>query len=109
MQNSYQYTIPKYSLMFFVCNFFILSVFIQCGTVGDNGPGGNLTERSLQDAQRLFLMSEVVQPVSVDPLISQDNIRFSKLVVDIVQGHDTLYHVIYIGTGETCLSTYLYV
>ncbi|XP_060723445.1 semaphorin-5B isoform X1 [Tachysurus vachellii] len=70
----------------------------QCGTVGDNGPGGNLTERSLQDAQRLFLMSEVVQPVSIDPLISQDNIRFSKLVVDIVQGRDTLYHVIYIGT-----------
>lgn len=73
----------------------------QCGTVGDSGPGGNLTERSLQDAQRLFLMSEVVQPVSVDPLISQDNIRFSKLVVDIVQGRDTLYHVIYIGTGQT--------
>ncbi|KAI5109464.1 semaphorin-5B [Silurus meridionalis] len=70
----------------------------QCGTVGDNGPGGNLTERSLQDAQKLFLMSEVVQPVSIDPLISQDNIRFSKLVVDIVQGRDTLYHVIYIGT-----------
>lgn len=44
-------------------------------------------------------MNEVVQPVSVDPLISQDNIRFSKLVVDIVQGRDTLYHVIYIGTG----------
>ncbi|TSK42108.1 Semaphorin-5B [Bagarius yarrelli] len=70
----------------------------QCGTVGDSGPGGNLTERSLQDAQRLFLMSEVVQPISVDPLISQDNTRFSKLVVDIVQGRDTLYHVIYIGT-----------
>lgn len=85
-----------------------LSVLFQCGTVGDNGPGGNLTERSLQDAQRLFLMSEVVQPISVDPLISQDNIRFSKLVVDIVQGRDTLYHVIYIGTGETCLSTNLH-
>lgn len=77
-----------------------LSILSQCGTVGDSGPGGNLTERSLQDAQRLFLMSEVVQPVSVDPLISQDNIRFSKLVVDIVQGRDTLYHVIYIGTGK---------
>ncbi|KAI4886606.1 hypothetical protein NFI96_000804 [Prochilodus magdalenae] len=70
----------------------------QCGTVGDGGPGGNLTERSLQDAQRLFLMSDVVQPISVNPLISQDNIRFSKLAVDIVQGQDTLYHVIYIGT-----------
>ncbi|XP_062853202.1 semaphorin-5B [Trichomycterus rosablanca] len=70
----------------------------QCGTVGDGGPGGNLTERSLQDAQRLFLMSDVVQPVSTDPLISQDNVRFSKVAVDIVQGQDTLYHVIYVGT-----------
>ncbi|XP_022531120.2 semaphorin-5B [Astyanax mexicanus] len=70
----------------------------QCGTVGDGGPGGNLTERSLQDAQRLFLMNDVVQPISVNPLISQDNIRFSKVAVDIVQGRDRLYHVIYIGT-----------
>uniref|UniRef100_A0AAZ3QRN7 Semaphorin-2A n=1 Tax=Oncorhynchus tshawytscha TaxID=74940 RepID=A0AAZ3QRN7_ONCTS len=64
----------------------------------DRGPGENQTERSLQDAQRLFLMSDVVQPVSTDPLLYQDNIRFSKLVVDIVQGRDTLYHVMYIGT-----------
>uniref|UniRef100_A0A671K284 Semaphorin-5B-like n=1 Tax=Sinocyclocheilus anshuiensis TaxID=1608454 RepID=A0A671K284_9TELE len=70
----------------------------QCGTVNDSGPGGNLTERSLQDAQRLFLMSEVVQPISTDPLVTQDNIRFSRLAVDIVQGRDTLYHVMYIGT-----------
>ncbi|XP_026112127.1 semaphorin-5B [Carassius auratus] len=70
----------------------------QCGTVNDSGPGGNLTERSLQDAQRLFLMSEVVQPISTDPLVMQDNIRFSKLAVDIVQGRDKLYHVMYIGT-----------
>lgn len=88
--------------------FILLSILSQCGTVGDSGPGGNLTERSLQDAQRLFLMSEVVQPVSVDPLISQDNIRFSKLVVDIVQGRDTLYHVIYIGTGQTWQSVPLH-
>uniref|UniRef100_A0A8C1QS08 Semaphorin-5A n=1 Tax=Cyprinus carpio TaxID=7962 RepID=A0A8C1QS08_CYPCA len=70
----------------------------QCGTVNDSGPAGNLTERSLQDAQRLFLMSEVVQPISTDPLVTQDNIRFSRLAVDIVQGRDTLYHVMYIGT-----------
>ncbi|KAG7463897.1 hypothetical protein MATL_G00181470 [Megalops atlanticus] len=70
----------------------------QCGTINDNGPNENLTERSLQDAQRLFLMNDVVQPVSIDPLVMQDNIRFSKLVVDIVQGRDTLYHVMYIGT-----------
>ncbi|KPP70144.1 semaphorin-5B-like, partial [Scleropages formosus] len=70
----------------------------QCGTVNDSGPNVNLTERSLQDAQRLFLMNDVVQPVSIDPLVMQDNMRFSKLVVDIVQGRDTLYHVMYIGT-----------
>ncbi|XP_076871309.1 semaphorin-5B isoform X2 [Brachyhypopomus gauderio] len=70
----------------------------QCGTVGDGGPAGNLTERSLQDAQRLVLMSDVVQPLSTEPLISQGSVRFSRLAVDIVQGHDTLYHVIYIGT-----------
>ncbi|CAB1327564.1 unnamed protein product [Coregonus sp. 'balchen'] len=70
----------------------------QCDTLEERGPGENQTERSLQDAQRLFLMSDVVQPVSTDPLLHQDNIRFSKLVVDIVQGRDTLYHVMYIGT-----------
>uniref|UniRef100_A0A8C0IQ55 Semaphorin-2A n=1 Tax=Chelonoidis abingdonii TaxID=106734 RepID=A0A8C0IQ55_CHEAB len=72
----------------------------QCGTLNDNSPNENLTERILQDAQRLFLMNDVVQPVSVDPYVTQDSIRFSKLVVDIVQGKDTLYHVMYIGTGK---------
>lgn len=67
----------------------------------EDGPSENLTERSLQDAQRLFLMSDVVQPVSINPLLTQDNLRFSKLVVDIVQGRNALYHVMYIGTGET--------
>ncbi|KAK1795839.1 hypothetical protein P4O66_009859 [Electrophorus voltai] len=70
----------------------------QCATVGDGGPGGNLTERSLQDAQRLVLMSEAVQPVSTDPLVSQGGVRFSRLAVDVVQGRDTLHHVLYIGT-----------
>ncbi|XP_034720686.1 semaphorin-5B-like [Etheostoma cragini] len=70
----------------------------QCGTLEEGGPGGNLTERSLQDAQRLFLMNDVVQPITINPLLTQDNLRFSKLVVDIVQGRDTLYHVMYIGT-----------
>lgn len=45
-------------------------------------------------------MNDVVQPVTVDPYVTQDSIRFSKLVVDIVQGKDTLYHVMYIGTGK---------
>ncbi|XP_068602704.1 LOW QUALITY PROTEIN: semaphorin-5B [Brachionichthys hirsutus] len=70
----------------------------QCGTIGDQGPNEGLTERSLQDAQRLYLMNDVVQPESVDPLVMQDDVRFSNLVVDIVQGMDTLYHVMYIGT-----------
>ncbi|XP_039237754.1 semaphorin-5B isoform X1 [Pipra filicauda] len=70
----------------------------QCGTLNDDSPNENLTERVLQDAQRLFLMNDVVQPVTVDPYVTQDSIRFSKLVVDIVQGKDTLYHVMYIGT-----------
>ncbi|XP_051479651.1 semaphorin-5B isoform X4 [Apus apus] len=70
----------------------------QCGTLSDDSPNENLTERVLQDAQRLFLMNDVVQPVTVDPYVTQDSIRFSKLVVDIVQGKDTLYHVMYIGT-----------
>lgn len=74
----------------------------QCGTLEEGTNGGNLTERSLQDAQRLFLMNDVVQPVTVNPLLTQDNLRFSKLVVDIVQGRHSLYHVMYIGTGETC-------
>ncbi|MEQ2306480.1 hypothetical protein AMECASPLE_008711 [Ameca splendens] len=71
----------------------------QCGTINDKGPNEGLTERSLQDAQRLYLMNDVVQPESVDPLVMQDDVRFSNLVVDIVQGMDTLYHVMYISTG----------
>lgn len=73
---------------------------LQCGTLEEGGVGGNLTERSLQDAQRLFLMNDVVQPVTVNPLLTQDNLRFSKMVVDIVQGRDNLYHVMYISTGK---------
>lgn len=45
-------------------------------------------------------MNDVVQPESVDPLVLQDDVRFSNLVVDIVQGMDTLYHVMYISTGQ---------
>lgn len=45
-------------------------------------------------------MSDVVQPVSINPLLTQDNLRFSKLAVDVVQGRNALYHVMYIGTGE---------
>nr|XP_014353673.1 PREDICTED: semaphorin-5B-like [Latimeria chalumnae] len=66
--------------------------------LNDDSQNENLTERSLQDAQRLFLMNDVVQPVTVDPLVTRDNVRFSRLAVDIVQGRDSLYHVMYIGT-----------
>jgi len=82
--------------------FHILTALVippQCGTIEDEGPNEGLTERSLQDAQRLYLMNDVVQPESVDPLVMQDDVRFSNLVVDIVQGMDTLYHVMYISTG----------
>ncbi|XP_015420195.1 PREDICTED: semaphorin-5B [Myotis davidii] len=81
----------------------------QCGTLSEVGPNENLTERSLQDAQRLFLMSEAVQPVTPEPCVTQDSVRFSHLVVDLVQAKDTLYHVLYIGTvsgplsGRACL------
>uniref|UniRef100_A0A4W3JF97 Semaphorin-2A n=1 Tax=Callorhinchus milii TaxID=7868 RepID=A0A4W3JF97_CALMI len=74
----------------------------QCGTL-KSGPNEKLTERPLPDAQRFFMMNEVVQPCSVNPLVTQDNLRFSKLAVDIVQGPDNLYHVIYIGTGKAPL------
>ncbi|EHH51089.1 hypothetical protein EGM_10415 [Macaca fascicularis] len=70
----------------------------QCGTLPETGPNENLTERSLQDAHRLFLMSEAVQPVTPEPCVTQDSVRFSHLVVDLVQAKDTLYHVLYIGT-----------
>ncbi|XP_061660997.1 semaphorin-5B-like isoform X2 [Syngnathoides biaculeatus] len=70
----------------------------QCGTLDEGGTGENLTERNLQDAQRLFLMHDAVQPVTVNPLLTQDNVRFLKLVVDVVQGRDALYHVMYIST-----------
>ncbi|ELK29347.1 Semaphorin-5B [Myotis davidii] len=72
----------------------------QCGTLSEVGPNENLTERSLQDAQRLFLMSEAVQPVTPEPCVTQDSVRFSHLVVDLVQAKDTLYHVLYIGTDD---------
>lgn len=45
-------------------------------------------------------MNDVVQPLTVNPLLTQDNLRFSKVVVDVVQGREALYHVMYIGTGE---------
>ena len=82
-----------------LCVPFYLASPFQCGTIDDEGPNEGLTERSLQDAQRLYLMNDVVQPESVDPLVMQDDVRFSNLVVDNVQGMDTLYHVMYISTG----------
>lgn len=46
-------------------------------------------------------MSDVVQPVTVNPLLAQDNLRFSRMVVDVVQGRSARYHVMYIATGKT--------
>ncbi|XP_025873434.1 semaphorin-5A isoform X2 [Vulpes vulpes] len=69
----------------------------QCGTL-EEGLYVNLTERNLQDAQKFILMHEVVQPVTLVPSFMEDS-RFSHMVVDVVQGRDTLYHVIYLATG----------
>ncbi|XP_072663464.1 semaphorin-5A isoform X2 [Canis lupus baileyi] len=70
----------------------------QCGTV-DQGLYMNLTERNLQDAQKFILMHEVVQPVTSVPSFMEDSSRFFHMVVDVVQGRDTLIHVIYLATG----------
>ncbi|XP_042809213.1 semaphorin-5A isoform X3 [Panthera leo] len=70
----------------------------QCGTV-DQGLYMNLTERSLQDAQKFILMHEVVQPVTSVPSFMEDNSRFSHVAVDVVQGRDMLVHIIYLATG----------
>lgn len=48
-------------------------------------------------------MSDVVQPVTVNPLLAQDNLRFSRMVVDVVQGRSARYHVMYIATGKTII------
>lgn len=75
---------------------------LQCGTV-DQGLYMNLTERSLQDAQRFILMHEVVQPVSSVPAFMEDDSQFSHMAVDVVQGRDMLVHVIYLATGRDSL------
>lgn len=76
---------------------------LQCGTM-DQGLYVNLTERNLQDAQKFFLMHEVVQPVIPIPYFMEDNSRFSHVVVDVVQGKDMLFHIIYLATGMNCKS-----
>ncbi|XP_061660878.1 semaphorin-5A isoform X1 [Syngnathoides biaculeatus] len=69
----------------------------QCGTI-DSGSYVNLTERNLQDAQKFLLMHEVVQPVVPVPYFMEDNVRFSHVAVDVVQGKDMLFHIIYLAT-----------
>ncbi|MGH0130932.1 UNVERIFIED_CONTAM: hypothetical protein FKN15_003134 [Acipenser sinensis] len=69
----------------------------SCGTI-DYGVYMNLTERNLQDAQKFILMHEVVQPVTPIPYFMEDNSRFSHIVVDVVQGKDMLFHIIYLAT-----------
>uniref|UniRef100_A0A6I8NXB6 Semaphorin-2A n=1 Tax=Ornithorhynchus anatinus TaxID=9258 RepID=A0A6I8NXB6_ORNAN len=67
----------------------------QCGTM-DQGLYVNLTERNLQDAQKFILMHEVIQPVIPVPYFMEDNSRFSHVAVDVVQGKDMLFHLIYL-------------
>ncbi|XP_066532605.1 semaphorin-5A [Hoplias malabaricus] len=69
----------------------------QCGTI-DYGSYVNLTERNLQDAQKFILMHEVIQPIVPVPYFMEDNVRFSHVAVDVVQGKDMLYHIIYLAT-----------
>uniref|UniRef100_A0A3B3T732 Sema domain-containing protein n=1 Tax=Paramormyrops kingsleyae TaxID=1676925 RepID=A0A3B3T732_9TELE len=69
----------------------------QCGTI-DYGSNVNLTERSLQDAQKFILMQDVVQPLGPRPTFTEDNVRFTHLVVDVVQGKNRLFHIIYLAT-----------
>lgn len=71
----------------------------QCGTI-DSGSYVNLTERNLQDAQKFLLMHEVVQPVVPVPYFMEDNVRFTHVAVDVVQGKDMLLHIIYLATGR---------
>lgn len=71
----------------------------QCGTI-DSGSYVNLTERNLQDAQKFLLMHEVVQPVVPVPYFMEDNVRFTHVAVDVVQGKDRLFHIIYLATGR---------
>ncbi|XP_036374893.1 semaphorin-5A-like isoform X1 [Megalops cyprinoides] len=69
----------------------------QCGTI-DSGSYVNLTERNLQDAQKFLLMHEVVQPASPVPHFLEDGVRFSHVVVDVVQGKEMLFHILYLAT-----------
>lgn len=70
----------------------------QCGTI-DSGSYVNLTERNLQDAQKFLLMNEVVQPAGPVPYFMEDGVRFTHVAVDVVQGKDVLFHIIFLATG----------
>uniref|UniRef100_A0A4W5M223 Sema domain-containing protein n=1 Tax=Hucho hucho TaxID=62062 RepID=A0A4W5M223_9TELE len=80
----------------------------QCGTI-DYGSYVNLTERNLQDAQKFLLMNEVIQPVQHLPYFMEDNVRFSHVAVDVVQGKDMLFHIIYLATGMGKLVLTVYI
>lgn len=45
-------------------------------------------------------MHEVVQPVVPVPYFMEDNVRFTHVAVDVVQGKDMLFHIIYLTTGR---------
>lgn len=78
---------------------------VQCGTI-NSGSYVNLTQRNLQDAQKFLLMHEVVQPVVPVPYFMEDNVRFTHIAVDVVQGKDTLFHIIYLATGKYLRTTF---
>lgn len=67
----------------------------------------NLTERNLQDAQKFLLMHEVVQPVDPVPYFMEDSVRFTHVAVDVVQGKDVLFHIIFLATGRFLPAVFL--
>lgn len=86
-------------------NIFFSSQPPQCGTI-NSGSYINLTQRNLQDAQKFLLMHEVVQPVVPVPYFMEDNVRFTHIAVDVVQGKDLLFHIIYLATGRSFISLF---
>lgn len=46
-------------------------------------------------------MHEVVQPVDPVPYFMEDSVRFTHVAVDVVQGKDVLFHIIFLATGTS--------
>lgn len=100
-------SVKPFSFFFSLVLFSPTSPPLQCGTI-DSGAYVNLTQRNLQDAQKFLLMHEVVQPVVPVPYFMEDNVRFTHVAVDVVQGKDTLFHIIYLATGMSIIRLFAF-